>query len=407
MFETHTGSWSNPDASLGHYYSGPPSSGMVISPTHLAPPLHPRFRVILIGMTSFQESTSAFAPPLASDLEQHENWAVYGWRLMIEPSSSKYGRNCDTSLPFSPDARLYSRGSMYAVQSSGSTLTWKARRCSFADAFLPTIDRDELHGVVNDAGTLLLFVLRLCYTHISRQSASQRNASHNHATESAVAFLRATIIEDNAQFTNSALISPALPGLLALTQQLTPSKSPRTGRRVLNEFDSAESERQGQLRDILAVLPDDVKLKLIGHKPATIKSQAFYNRFEVPLLYDKWDGIIDVNTLSWGKRSHVQRRTTVIDTASDDEELDDIFSQARSAVERTAPQMHVTSPPHDNHKDDWQSWTSSPSPLPPPRHFSASSPQLPSSSQPDGQLNHQAHRAPPPEHRLFLPLPRL
>ncbi|KAJ7940026.1 hypothetical protein B0H13DRAFT_1850229 [Mycena leptocephala] len=28
MFETHTGSWSNPDASLGHYYSGPPYSGM-------------------------------------------------------------------------------------------------------------------------------------------------------------------------------------------------------------------------------------------------------------------------------------------------------------------------------------------------------------------------------------------
>ncbi|KAJ6533639.1 hypothetical protein B0H19DRAFT_1081054 [Mycena capillaripes] len=30
----------------------------------------------------------------------------------------------------------------------------------FADAFLPTIDREELRGVVNDAGTLLLFVLR-------------------------------------------------------------------------------------------------------------------------------------------------------------------------------------------------------------------------------------------------------
>jgi hypothetical protein len=34
--------------------------------------------------------------------------------------------------------------------------------------------------------------------------------------------------------------------------------------------------------------------------------------------------------------------TTVIDTASDDEELDDIFGQARSAVERTAPQVRVT-----------------------------------------------------------------
>ncbi|KAJ7939041.1 hypothetical protein B0H13DRAFT_1851213 [Mycena leptocephala] len=39
--------------------------------------------------------------------------------------------------------------------------------------------------------------------------------------------------------------------------------------------------------------------------------------------------------------------TTVIDTASDV-----IFGQARSAVERTAPQ--VTSPPQDNHKDDLQ-----------------------------------------------------
>jgi hypothetical protein len=31
---------------------------------------------------------------------------------------------------------------------------------------------------------------------------------------------------------------------------------------VLNEFDSTESERQGQLRDIFAVLPDDVKPKV-------------------------------------------------------------------------------------------------------------------------------------------------
>ncbi|KAJ6574040.1 hypothetical protein B0H19DRAFT_1253799 [Mycena capillaripes] len=38
----------------------------------------------------------------------------------------------------------------------------------FADAFLPTIDRDELRGVFTDAGTLLLYVLRLCYTHIFR-----------------------------------------------------------------------------------------------------------------------------------------------------------------------------------------------------------------------------------------------
>jgi hypothetical protein len=42
--------------------------------------------------------------------------------------------------------------------------------------------------------------------------------------------------------------SQPLHGFLALTQQLTPSKSPRTGRRVLIEFYSTESERQGQLR---------------------------------------------------------------------------------------------------------------------------------------------------------------
>jgi hypothetical protein len=44
----------------------------------------------------------------------------------------------------------------------------------------------------------------------------------------------------------------------------------------------------------------DVFLKLIGYKPATIKSQAFYDRFKIPLLYDKWDETIDVNTLSRG-----------------------------------------------------------------------------------------------------------
>jgi hypothetical protein len=38
----------------------------------------------------------------------------------------------------------------------------------FAEAFLPTIDREELRGVVTDAGTLLPLVLRLCYTHIFR-----------------------------------------------------------------------------------------------------------------------------------------------------------------------------------------------------------------------------------------------
>ncbi|KAJ7811932.1 hypothetical protein B0H13DRAFT_2383572 [Mycena leptocephala] len=118
------------------------------------------------------------------------------------------------------------------------------------------------------------------------------------------------------------------------------------------EFDSSKNERQGQLRDILAILPDDVRPKvnkrwvqdsfldglhnqrssmgyrvrtealqyivddvklfatsasrfdafseLIGYKPATKTSQAFYERFEVPLLYDKWDGTINVNGLFRG-----------------------------------------------------------------------------------------------------------
>ncbi|KAJ7486612.1 hypothetical protein FB451DRAFT_1227644 [Mycena latifolia] len=120
-----------------------------------------------------------------------------------------------------------------------------------------------------------------------------------------------------------------------------------------HEFDSAQNELQGQLRDILAVLPGDVKPKItqrwvqdsfldglhaqrtsirhrlrtealhvlvddvkvfatsasrfatfskrIGYKPATDKSQAFYDRFEVPILYDQWDGKIDLNHLFRGK----------------------------------------------------------------------------------------------------------
>jgi hypothetical protein len=44
----------------------------------------------------------------------------------------------------------------------------------------------------------------------------------------------------------------------------------------------------------------DVFLKLIGYKLATVKSQAFYDHFKIPLLYDKWDETIDMNTLSQG-----------------------------------------------------------------------------------------------------------
>ncbi|KAJ7774482.1 hypothetical protein DFH07DRAFT_952185 [Mycena maculata] len=108
-----------------------------------------------------------------------------------------------------------------------------------------------------------------------------------------------------------------------------------------HEYDSPKTERQGQLRDILEVLPDDVKPKisqtwvqdsvllrwlirpahlhplsppratsasrfenfssLIGHKPATDKSQAFYDRWAVPVLYDKWDGHVDLNGLFRGE----------------------------------------------------------------------------------------------------------
>ncbi|KAJ7136491.1 hypothetical protein C8R43DRAFT_1109967 [Mycena crocata] len=121
-----------------------------------------------------------------------------------------------------------------------------------------------------------------------------------------------------------------------------------------HEFDSAENEIQGQLRDVLAVLPDDLRpklnqpwvqdsfvdglhsqrssirhrirtealhllvddvkafdtttsrfetfSKLIGYKPATESSQAFYDRFEVPILYDKWNGVVEVNGLFRGPR---------------------------------------------------------------------------------------------------------
>ncbi|KAJ7511939.1 hypothetical protein B0H11DRAFT_1899436 [Mycena galericulata] len=120
-----------------------------------------------------------------------------------------------------------------------------------------------------------------------------------------------------------------------------------------HEYDSPKTERQGQLRDILEVLPDDVKPKisqtwvqdsfldglsgqrtsicyrlrtetihhlvdnvkacatsasrfenfssLIGHKPATEKSQAFYDHWAVPVLHDKWDGPVDLNGLFRGE----------------------------------------------------------------------------------------------------------
>ncbi|KAK6981644.1 hypothetical protein R3P38DRAFT_3234088 [Favolaschia claudopus] len=38
----------------------------------------------------------------------------------------------------------------------------------FGDAFLPTVDREELRGVVTSAETLLPYVLRVCHTHVFR-----------------------------------------------------------------------------------------------------------------------------------------------------------------------------------------------------------------------------------------------
>lgn len=42
--------------------------------------------------------------------------------------------------------------------------------------------------------------------------------------------------------------------------------------------------------------------ELIGYKPATETSEAFYDRFEVPILYDQWDGKIDLDHLFRGNR---------------------------------------------------------------------------------------------------------
>ncbi|KAJ7925434.1 hypothetical protein B0H13DRAFT_2314433 [Mycena leptocephala] len=80
MFETRTGSWSNPHAGLGHYYSGPPSGGSEWEIDYQSNPSRPASASPFPGdfdrhddFKAFQESTSAFAPPLASDLKQHEN----------------------------------------------------------------------------------------------------------------------------------------------------------------------------------------------------------------------------------------------------------------------------------------------------------------------------------------------
>ncbi|KAJ7107879.1 hypothetical protein C8R44DRAFT_885273 [Mycena epipterygia] len=64
--------------------------------------------------------------------------------------------------------------------------------------------------------------------------------------------------------------------------------------------------------EALHVIVDDVKefttsasrfdnfSKLIGYKPATNTSAAFYDRFAVPILYDEWDGKVDLNHIFRG-----------------------------------------------------------------------------------------------------------
>ncbi|KAJ6565366.1 hypothetical protein B0H10DRAFT_2200430 [Mycena sp. CBHHK59/15] len=92
-------------------------------------------------------------------------------------------------------------------------------------------------------------------------------------------------------------------------------------------------------------------------------------------LLQYWDRILFPNADK--SREHDATGNEEVD---DDEDVDDIFGQAPSAAERTVPQ--IASPPQDNHKDDFQSRSSSPSPPPHSRHFSTSSPQLSSSSHP-------------------------
>ncbi|KAJ7818894.1 hypothetical protein B0H14DRAFT_2600982 [Mycena olivaceomarginata] len=59
----------------------------------------------------------------------------------------------------------------------------------FGDAFLPTIDRDELRGKVNDAETLLCYVVRICYAHIDREDYQRiRNFKYLDSSQAVEAF---------------------------------------------------------------------------------------------------------------------------------------------------------------------------------------------------------------------------
>ncbi|KAJ7236519.1 hypothetical protein C8J57DRAFT_1376606 [Mycena rebaudengoi] len=95
---------------------------------------------------------------------------------------------------------------------------------------------------------------------------------------------------------------------------------------VREEFASDKNKIQGQLRQVLQYLTDDVKYlctkglisgaivddikpfetssgrfnafaKFIGHQPGTETSEPFYSKLDVPVLYDGWHGKKDLNRL--------------------------------------------------------------------------------------------------------------
>ncbi|KAJ6459763.1 hypothetical protein C8R47DRAFT_1081161 [Mycena vitilis] len=73
------------------------------------------------------------------------------------------------------------------------------------------------------------------------------------------------------------------------------------------EFASSQNERQAQIRDILAMLPDTSRLDnfgtRLGYKPGTTDSAPSWPRWAVPILYDRWEGVVDVDHLFRGEMS--------------------------------------------------------------------------------------------------------
>ncbi|KAJ7793384.1 hypothetical protein B0H14DRAFT_2622951 [Mycena olivaceomarginata] len=80
-----------------------------------------------------------------------------------------------SATPTRVDRGLHVRGTILGLNADMEV----APLLGLADAFLPIIDRDELFGVVTEAGTLLLFVLRLCYTHIFGGISEAPHLSNN------------------------------------------------------------------------------------------------------------------------------------------------------------------------------------------------------------------------------------